>query len=85
MEKPNFVVEELENNSIAAYEEAEQAMKNWHQPMNSAHEGYGVLMEEVDELWDQHQDEKTMKDNRDLAAMNKRSNSSGSDGAAICD
>ena len=23
-----------------------------HAPMNSSHEGYGVLLEEVDELWD---------------------------------
>lgn len=23
-----------------------------HKPMNSAHEGYAVLLEEVDELWD---------------------------------
>lgn len=34
--------------------------------MNSAHEGYGVLMEEVDELWDHV---KTRQKNRDLAAM----------------
>lgn len=24
-----------------------------HRPMNSAHEGYAVLLEEVDELWDE--------------------------------
>lgn len=24
-----------------------------HAPMNSAHEGYAVLLEEVDELWDE--------------------------------
>jgi len=23
-----------------------------HQPMHSSHEGYGVLLEEVDEMWD---------------------------------
>lgn len=31
--------------------EAEQAMTRWP-PFNSAHEGYAVLLEEVDELWD---------------------------------
>lgn len=35
-------------------------------PMNSAHEGYGVLMEEVDELWEHV---KTRQKNRVLAAM----------------
>lgn len=35
-------------------------------PMNSAHEGYGVLMEEVDELFDHV---KTKQKYRDLAAM----------------
>lgn len=34
--------------------------------MNSAHEGYGVLLEEVDELWDWV---KTKQKNRDLKAM----------------
>lgn len=32
------------------YQELERAMR-WP-PMNSAHEGYAVLAEEVDELWD---------------------------------
>lgn len=36
--------------------------------MNSAHEGYGVLMEEVDELWDHV---KVKQKNRDLVAMRK--------------
>lgn len=36
--------------------------------MNSAHEAYGVLLEEVDELWDHV---KTKQKNRDLAAMQK--------------
>lgn len=36
--------------------------------MNSAHEGYGVLAEEVDELWDHV---KVRQDKRDLVAMRK--------------
>ena len=35
---------------------------------NSAHEGYGVLLEEVDELWDHV---KTNQKKRDLVAMKK--------------
>lgn len=30
--------------------ELTRAIENWP-PMNSAHEGYGVLLEEMDELW----------------------------------
>ncbi|MEN6567173.1 MAG: hypothetical protein ABFC57_12835 [Veillonellales bacterium] len=33
-------------------EELEKAIKN-HVPMNSAHEGYAVIKEELDELWDE--------------------------------
>lgn len=36
--------------------------------MNSAHEGYSVLLEEVDELWAHV---KTKQKNRDLSAMKK--------------
>lgn len=36
--------------------------------MNSAHEGYGVLLEEVDELWEHV---KTKQKCRDLDAMRK--------------
>lgn len=47
--------------------EAETAMNKW--PMfNSAHEGFAVLAEEVDELWDHV---KTNKSKRDLSAMRK--------------
>ena len=35
---------------------------------NSAHEGYAVLLEEVDELWDHV---KTNQKKRDIAAMHK--------------
>lgn len=37
-------------------------------PMNSAHEAYGVLLEEVDELWAHV---KTKQSRRDLPAMRK--------------
>ncbi len=33
-------------------DELQQAMKHWP-AFNSAHEGYGVLKEEFDELWDE--------------------------------
>lgn len=46
-------------------EEVENATKLWP-PMNSAHEAWGVLMEEIDELWDHV---KTKQKNRDLDAM----------------
>jgi hypothetical protein len=42
--------------------------RNGHAPQNSAHEGYAVLLEEVDELWDE------VKKNgriRDAAKMRK--------------
>jgi hypothetical protein len=37
-----------------------------HAPMRGAHEGYAVLIEEVDELWDEVKDRR-----RDLARMRK--------------
>lgn len=37
-------------------------------PMNSAHEGYAVLKEEVDELWDEV---KIKQGSRDIKAMRK--------------
>jgi hypothetical protein len=37
-------------------------------PMNSAHEAYGVMLEEVDELWEHV---KTKQKDRDLPAMRK--------------
>lgn len=48
-----------------AYREADQASQNWPK-MNSAHEGFAVLKEEVDELWDQV---KVNQKRRDLAKM----------------
>lgn len=47
--------------------ELETATKNWP-PFNSAHEGYAVLAEEVDELW---QHVKTNQKRRDLVLMRK--------------
>lgn len=37
-----------------------------HKPMNSAHEGYAVILEELDELW-----EEVRAQHHDLAAMRK--------------
>lgn len=48
-------------------QELKTAMAKWP-AMNSAHEGYGVLLEEVDELWDHV---KTNQKKRDLVAMKK--------------
>ncbi len=47
--------------------ELTKAVTNWP-PFNSAHEGYAVLREEVDELWTHV---KTNQKRRDLAAMRK--------------
>ena len=47
--------------------ELHQAIAKWP-PMNSAHEGYAVLAEEMDELWDHV---KTNQRRRDLPAMRK--------------
>lgn len=45
---------------------AELARASVWPPMNSAHEGYGILLEEVDELFDQV---KIKQKNRDLEKM----------------
>jgi NTP pyrophosphatase (non-canonical NTP hydrolase) len=47
--------------------EAVTAVNNWP-VMNSAHEAYAVLLEEMDELWDHV---KTNQKKRDLPAMKK--------------
>jgi NTP pyrophosphatase (non-canonical NTP hydrolase) len=52
--------------SLADFE-LTQARENWP-PFNSAHEGYAVLAEELDELW---QHIKTNQQRRDLRAMRK--------------
>lgn len=33
-----------------------------HKPLNSAHEGYAVLKEEVDELWDEVKKKQSQRD-----------------------
>jgi len=45
--------------------EVARAKENWP-PFNSAHEGFAVLKEEIDELWDEV---KVKQKNRDLAKM----------------
>lgn len=51
----------------AATIEAHEGRATWGS-MNSAHEAYAVLLEEVDELWDHV---KTKQKNRNLTAMRK--------------
>lgn len=53
--------------ALEAVVELRVAEVNWP-PFNSAHEGFAVLMEEVDELWEHV---KTNQKKRDLAAMRK--------------
>lgn len=50
-----------------AYSEAHRAAMNWP-TYNSAHEGFAILAEEVDELWDHV---KTNQKKRNLEAMRK--------------
>lgn len=57
----------IEDLAGEAASEAERAASMWP-PMNSAHEAYAVLAEEVDELWDHV---KTNQKKRDLDAMRK--------------
>jgi hypothetical protein len=39
-----------------------------HEPFNSCHEGYGVILEELDELWDEIKKKTKLRD-RKLMAM----------------
>lgn len=50
-----------------AWQEGYTAMQNWP-AFNSAHEGFAVLKEEVDELWEHV---KTNQKKRDIQAMRK--------------
>lgn len=61
------IAERMRSAGFAAITEALTASSNWP-PFNSAHEGYGVLLEEVDELWDHV---KTKQKLRDIEAMKK--------------
>ena len=67
MSKDALAVMELEHATEDATIEAGRAMLDWP-PFNSAHEGFGVLLEEVDELkrwvWTKQKD-------RDLVEMRK--------------
>ena len=53
--------------ALEAFDEVESAVESWP-PFNSAHEGYGVLLEEVEELWNHV---KTNQKRRDLVTMRK--------------
>lgn len=53
--------------AVECIDEMTKATMNWPR-FNSAHEGFAVLKEEVDELWDHV---KTNQKKRDLAAMKK--------------
>jgi vacuolar-type H+-ATPase catalytic subunit A/Vma1 len=37
-----------------------------HKPINSAHEGYSVILEELDEFWDEVKRKLEMRDNRHM-------------------
>lgn len=39
--------------AVDAIEELEKARKGYPTPFNSAHEGFSIMNEEVDELWDE--------------------------------
>ncbi len=58
---------DLHNAIVDAEREVRSAQAAWPR-FNSAHEGFGVLAEEVDELWTHV---KTNQKRRDLAAMRK--------------
>lgn len=61
------MIKNLEEATALARAEAARAITLWP-AFNSAHEGFAVLAEEVDELWDHV---KTHQQKRDLAAMKK--------------
>lgn len=61
------LLQELREVTEAAHEEADTAIMLWP-TWNSAHEGFAILQEEVEELWDHV---KTNQKKRDLSAMRK--------------
>lgn len=63
----DYMAVEFEDLVSDVLAELDKATKNWP-PFNSAHEGYAVLAEEVDELWSHV---KTNQKRRDLQAMRK--------------
>lgn len=60
-------LELLQEITIDVINELNGALENWP-ALNSAHEGYAVILEEMDELWDHV---KTKQKNRDLTKMKK--------------
>lgn len=64
---PSLIVGDIRH---LAFEAAGEALKGLELfgPMNSAHEAYAVMLEEVDELWEHV---KTNQKRRDLEAMRK--------------
>lgn len=43
------------------FEELERARAKHHRPMHGPHEGYAVILEELDELWDEVKAQKPEK------------------------
>ncbi len=61
----SYIESILGENSAKAFREASKAMEIWP-AFNSAHEGFSILKEEVDELWEHV---RTNQKKRDLEAM----------------
>jgi NTP pyrophosphatase (non-canonical NTP hydrolase) len=53
---------------LEAQQEAQRSLKKYNRPYASAHEFYGVLAEEIDELWDEI---KLKEELRDIEKMRK--------------
>jgi NTP pyrophosphatase (non-canonical NTP hydrolase) len=60
-----WTVEEVNEILVKVSEELERA-KDLYPPFNSAHEGYAVLLEEVDELWDEVRVKQGLRDSNKL-------------------
>lgn len=52
---------------LNVHEELERAMQ-MHAPLNSAHEAYAVILEELDEFWEEV---RKKREDRDATAMRK--------------
>jgi len=46
------VIEERLDKVLAQVKDEYRKARQKHNPMNSAHEGYAVILEELEELWD---------------------------------
>lgn len=62
-----FPDNEVERTALEVCKEVESATSKWPK-FNSAHEGFSILKEEVDELWDEV---KVNQKNRNLLTMRK--------------